>query len=311
MTAAWGCCPAPRHPGELLNPQRRVPGACRPRRGRTTWRATRRRARAALARRGPARGLPRGLVPVVERREPPPTSPPRGLGNHAGDVPWRAPEGTGTGRTHRPPPSPAQLCVRLDAGCRVPAGSRLTGRGESPAPADRVVSLSPSCRAAAGTVSRATVSDSTPTAGGEDGGQVRRPEKSPPGLDRRAARATRPRRLRRPPCCDGRRAVRPREPPRPARARRVPDSAGVLAAASARRVACHPRPGLARPASPDGGFAPPTQESSALSIDCGRALVSRRGGRSRRIGRWCVVTIRTGNRPHHAVPLQRVQVPPR
>ena len=20
MTAAWGCCPAPRHPGELLNP---------------------------------------------------------------------------------------------------------------------------------------------------------------------------------------------------------------------------------------------------------------------------------------------------
>ena len=88
-------------------------------------------------------------------------------------------------------------------------GRRLTGRGESPAPADRVVSLSPSCRAAAGTVSRATVSDSTPTAGGEDGGQVRRPEKSPPGLDRRAARATRPRRLRRPPCCDGRRAVRP------------------------------------------------------------------------------------------------------
>ena len=60
-----------------------------------------------------------------------------------------------------------------------------------------------------------------------------------------------------------------------------------LAAASARRVACHPRPGLARPASPDGGFAPPTQESSALSIDCGRALVSRRGGRSRRIGRCC------------------------
>ena len=89
-------------------------------------------------------------------------------------------------------------------------GRRLTGRGESPAPADRVVSLSPSCRAAAGTVSRATVSDSTPTAGGEDGGQVRRPEKSPPGLDRRAARATRPRRLRRPPCCDGRRAVHPR-----------------------------------------------------------------------------------------------------
>ena len=99
-------------------------------------------------------------------------------------------------------------------------GRRLTGRGESPAPADRVVSLSPSCRAAAGTVSRATVSDSTPTAGGEDGGQVRRPEKSPPGLDRRAARATRPRRLRRPPCCDGRRAVRPAQRNRPVNPRR-------------------------------------------------------------------------------------------
>ena len=26
---------------------------------------------------------------------------------------------------------------------------------------------------------------------------------------------------------------------------------------------------------------------------------------------WCVVKMRTGNRPGHAVPLQRVQVPPR
>ena len=138
------------------------------------------------------------------------------------------PEDRDAGRAKRrispPPANNPQLCVRLDAGCRVPAGSRTGWRPRARPPpygprrepgAGRVVSLSPSCRAAAGTVSRATVSDSTPTAGGEDGGQVRRPEKSPPGLDRRAARATRPRRLRRPPCCDGRRAVRPRpaQPP--------------------------------------------------------------------------------------------------
>ena len=38
------------------------------------------------------------------------------------------PRGPRRGRTHRPPPSPAQLCVRLDAGCRVPAGSRTGWR---------------------------------------------------------------------------------------------------------------------------------------------------------------------------------------
>ena len=51
-----GCCPAPRRPGELLIPRRRVPRARGPRRGRTVRRATRRRARF----RGPARGLARG-----------------------------------------------------------------------------------------------------------------------------------------------------------------------------------------------------------------------------------------------------------
>ena len=103
------------------------------------------------------------------------------------------------GLPHRPPPSPAQLCVRLDAGCRVPVVSRtgwrprarpLAGRGESPAAGGpRRVALA---ELQGGTVSRATVSDSTPTAGGEDGGQVRRPEKSPPGLDRRRAAGSRP-----------------------------------------------------------------------------------------------------------------------
>ena len=51
-----GCCPAPRRPGELLIPRRRVPRARGPRRGRTVRRATRRRARFL----GPARGLARG-----------------------------------------------------------------------------------------------------------------------------------------------------------------------------------------------------------------------------------------------------------
>ena len=116
MTAAWGCCPAPRHPGELLNPQRRVPGACRPRRGRTTWRATRRRARAALARRGPARGLPRGLVPCRRAsRAAAYVAAPRFR-----QPCWRRAVSsagrTGTGRTHRPPPFPSRMCVRLDAG---------------------------------------------------------------------------------------------------------------------------------------------------------------------------------------------------
>ena len=127
-----------------------------------------------------------------------------------------------------------------------PTRRRVPGTGGFP---DRLEASS--CRAAAGTVSRATVSDSTPTAGGEDGGQVRRPEKSPPGLDRRRAAGSRPgtparpfpgrarltgqagqaghagavtRRLRRPPCCDdGRRAVCPRESRRsPGGRRRVP-----------------------------------------------------------------------------------------
>ena len=91
--------------------------------------------------------------------------------------------------TRRRVPGTGGFPDRLEASS---AARRLAGRGESPAPADRVVSLSPSCRAAAGTVSRATVSDSTPTAGGEDGGQVRRPEKSPRGLDRRRAAGSRP-----------------------------------------------------------------------------------------------------------------------
>ena len=56
------------------------------------WRATRRRARAGPARRGPARGLPRGLV-AVERRERPAW---RRAVSSAGKA--------GTGRTHRPPP---------------------------------------------------------------------------------------------------------------------------------------------------------------------------------------------------------------
>ena len=86
------------------DPQRRAPRACGRRRGRTMWRATRRRARAGPARRGPARGLPRGVV-AVERRERPATSPPPGLGNHAGDVPCRAPERPAQGgRTVRPQP---------------------------------------------------------------------------------------------------------------------------------------------------------------------------------------------------------------
>ena len=91
--------------------------------------------------------------------------------------------------TRRRVPGTGGFPDRLEASS---AARRLAGRGESPAPADRVVSLSPSCRAAEGTVSRATVSDSTPTAGGEDAGQVRRPEKSPPGLDRRRAAGSRP-----------------------------------------------------------------------------------------------------------------------
>ena len=84
-------------------------GPCRvchvhaPRRDRTMWRATRRRARAGPARRGPARGLPRGVV-AVERRERPATSPhPRSR-----QPCWRRAVSSagraGTGRTRRPPP---------------------------------------------------------------------------------------------------------------------------------------------------------------------------------------------------------------
>ena len=69
------------------------------------WRATRRRARAGPARRGSARGLPRGVAMLatcrVERRE----------GRHRADAPSA-------------PPSPSRLCVRLDAGCR---GGRFPG----------------------------------------------------------------------------------------------------------------------------------------------------------------------------------------
>ena len=79
--------------------------------------------------------------------------------------------------TRRRVPGAGGFPDRLEASSAA-AALRAAARAR---PADRVVSLSPSCRAAAGTVSRATVSDLTPTAGGEDGGQVRRPEKSPPG----------------------------------------------------------------------------------------------------------------------------------
>ena len=47
------------------------------------------------------------------------SAPERAAASPRGRRPWPA----GLWEPHRPPPSPAQLCVRLDAGCRVPAGS--------------------------------------------------------------------------------------------------------------------------------------------------------------------------------------------
>ena len=138
MTAAWGCCQSAAAPRRTADPQRRVPRACGPRRGRTMWRATRRRARVGTARQGPARGLPRGMV-AVERSERPATSPPPGLGNHAGDVPCRAPGGSSTGRTHRPPPAGAGSVVnRCGGGWSAVADAPSTPPAEEP-PASKVL----------------------------------------------------------------------------------------------------------------------------------------------------------------------------
>ena len=125
----------------------------------------------------------------------------------ASPVPWSgAPPQAATGASAPSAPKPG--AVVRPTRRRVPGtggfpdrpgglerGRRLTGRGESPAPADRVVSLSPSCRAAAGTVSRATVSDSTPTRVARTAARSAAPKSRPPvsiAGRRRAAMADAP-----------------------------------------------------------------------------------------------------------------------
>ena len=86
----------------------RVPRACGPRRGRTMWRATRRRARVGPALQGPARGLPRGVV-AVERSERPATSPPPGLGQPC----WRRAVSSARRSQHRADAPSAPIAVGL------------------------------------------------------------------------------------------------------------------------------------------------------------------------------------------------------
>ena len=121
MTAAWGSCPAARHPGELLTRSE----VCHVHAD-----------RAAAERCGvllggapelvrldkvPARGLPRGVV-AVERNERPATSPPPGLGQPC----WRravsSARRASTGRTRRPPPTSQR---------KRPSGIASTARGTS------------------------------------------------------------------------------------------------------------------------------------------------------------------------------------
>ena len=75
-------------------------------------------------------GRVRRLARPAAPRPPPPALAARPGRPRAAPVPRRRlrPVAAVAWRTHRPPPSPAQLCVRLDAGCRVPAGSRTGWR---------------------------------------------------------------------------------------------------------------------------------------------------------------------------------------
>ena len=142
------------------------------------------------------------------------SAPERAAASPRGRRPWPA----GLWEPHRPPPSPAQLCVRLDAGCRVPAGSptgwRPRARPPPYGPRREPGRRTASCRSRRAAGRRRGRSQGRPSR------TQRRPRvartaarsaapKSRHPVDRRAARATRPRRLRRPPCCDGRRTVRP------------------------------------------------------------------------------------------------------
>ena len=132
MTAAWGSCPAARHPGELLTRS----DVCHVHAD-----------RAAAERCGvllggapelvrldkvPARGLPRGVV-AVERNERPATSPPPGLGQPC----WRravsSARRASTGRTRRPPPrelrpDAAQVIGRRGRRQRTAAVNRCGGQ---------------------------------------------------------------------------------------------------------------------------------------------------------------------------------------
>ena len=104
MTAAWGCCPAPRHPGELLtrsdvchvHADRAAAERCGVLLGGAPELVRLDKVRPAV--------LPRGVV-AVERSERPATSPPPGLA--LGQPCWRravsSARRASTGRTHRPP----------------------------------------------------------------------------------------------------------------------------------------------------------------------------------------------------------------
>ena len=130
-------------------------------------------------------------------------------------------------QTHRPPPSPAQLCVRLDAGCRVPAVSR-TGwrpraagrrRGRSrgrPSRTRRRPRVARTAARSAAPKSRPPVS----IVGGPPGArQGLRPVRSPVGLGSPARRARPATRARLHDACAARRAAMMADAPSaPARA---------------------------------------------------------------------------------------------